>query len=380
MSKPPRKANKTADELKRKRTAGGVRKPASKSALRSKKNEGLKGEYFEANREAGFGKIQRRRERRNRRGGILFARRVEQTPFGPVSARDIEAESVEGTRKKVQLIGTNLKTYKGSDRRIKYAIYQSFAPHIDERVARMILIELLETTIWNSGQHPEGDKERNERCQKRQAVYSGEDVTTRRIMAMTYALALFSEEQRTGAGKAIRAGLLEIVAGKASAEQVFVGDILESAKKILLTGDKREIDKLKKDWGRLYKDAGPRVVQLGKGGMEQHRMYVGGGERATEDQMELEEDYSVSSDDEERSPPARRTLLAKLIADHNEEENKKAFAALKRRSKGTGGKPTLIHSDVPDIPDAPDRSAIRSVHQLKNPRRSRTDFASGLKR
>lgn len=332
---------------------------ASPSALRRKKKPALGGQYEAENLRKGFGRHAARFGRQQaalNRKGILRAEKDEQTPFGTVTFVDAGAETYDagnGVTAKVQFIKSSAKNFEGSDPDINYEVYTDLAAHLaaSPRLARMLLIELLETTIANSGDDPESISARKLRCVERQAYYQDEDPTSLRVMAMLYSLFTFSEEQRTAGGKTIRGALQEIIAGEMGAIEAFAGTFTPEGQAAVEGNEKKQIARLKRNWPLFY-EAEPIVVQLGKGGLEMFRLYSRGGKLHEQAHDDLEAAMSMDSDDE-NAEDSRKWVQKTLIEDHNAEERKRRGVPKHEL--------TILDSDFVDIEQPKTSKELRAI-------------------
>lgn len=297
-------------------------RPPSKTVLASaSKGEGKTGSEF-ANTQASIPKYYARKARAAR-FSLQFAEKKEQTPFGPVTTRMNKNEAIGTTGQFVQFVSTNRRTaYKKSMTGIDYSSYRTIASHIDERAARLVLIELLTSELKRTSDTPEDAKARNQRGLIRQVAYQNEDPTTLRAMAMLYTLIMFPEEQRTAGGKTMRGALQLILDGEATAKEAFVGTLVDKYEKIMAGTNSEAKKKVKKiPWPELYKEQ-PLVPQTGLGGMTQTRLVTRGAVPVSKGFVKVDDAASDDSE-EEGSREGRIARLNALIEAHNAKEKKK---------------------------------------------------------
>jgi hypothetical protein len=224
----------------------------------------------------------------------------EQTPFGPVTTGPApntdftEARDPENLVHKVALISSRSSDY--SNVKGRYSRYGDLAPMLDREMAGLVLMEVYDTLgrFWDPDS-PETELDRQQRSRTAQTGYvaGGFTAKERRVMAVFYALALFSEDQRNAGGKGMRAALWRVFSGDRTAEQSFAGD---------------EPDFPQARAGKLLTGFGEAKI----GGRQYDRLIQGGYVAATPPQRKISDFVSEASDDEGETARHRKGLAPKL--------------------------------------------------------------------
>lgn len=263
------------------------------------------GPFYKANRAAVLYHEEAFERQQGRKGAQLWPRYSkvdglyrEETPFGTVTAGPAastdftEAPDLAHLVYKVAIISTRSEDYSHIPG--AYSTYEQLAPGLTQELAGLVLMEVYDTIgRFSDPENRESETARHIRSLKAQKGYAHLTPEQRRVMATFYALAVFSEDQRNAGGKAMRAALWRVFAGKRTAEQVFGGnepDFAQARAQKLLAGfGTKEIG------GREY----DRLIRKGYIKLTQHQRAFG-------------DVHSEASDDEGATADHRRALVPKL--------------------------------------------------------------------